>query len=69
MSDEEFCCGCCFDEIDNNSMVKYKINSQDEKWLVSTYCENCVNYVISTSWKIFTDSVEKADCKKSLQKY
>ena len=68
MSDEEFCCGCCFDEIDNNNMVKYKINSHDSQWLISNYCENCVNYIISTSWKIFTDSVEKADCKKSLQK-
>ena len=66
--EEEFCCSSCFDEIDNNNMVKYKVKSENKQWLISNYCENCVHYVINTSWKIFTDSVEKADCKKSLQK-
>lgn len=64
---EEFSCQSCFDEIDETNMVKYQINNNHE-WLLSNYCETCVNYLLNTSWKIFKDQVEKADCKKALQK-
>ena len=66
-SDNEFFCQCCFDDITNENMVKYQINN-NSKWLTSNYCETCVNFLQETSWKIFTDQVEKADCKKALQK-
>ena len=66
-SDTEFFCQSCFDDITNENMVKYKINN-DSKWLTSNYCESCVDYLQENSWKIFTDQVEKADCKKALQK-
>ena len=67
-SEEEICCQCCFDEItEEDNMVKYQIN-QNPEWLISNYCETCVDYLQNKSWKIFTDSVEKADCRKALQK-
>jgi len=66
MSDE-FCCQCCFEDITNENMVKYQINN-NSVWLTSNYCETCVDFLQEKSWKIFTDQVEKADCKKALQK-
>ena len=60
-------CLSCFDDLDETNMVKYQINN-NKTWLSSYYCETCVNYLINNSWKIFKDSVEKADCKKALNK-
>ena len=65
--DNEFSCQCCFDDITDENMVKYQINGKND-WLTSNYCETCVIFLQETSWKIFTDQVEKADCKKALQK-
>lgn len=64
---DEVCCKCCFDDITNDNMVKYQINGKNT-WLTCNYCEMCVDYLQKTSWKIFTDQVEKADCKKALQR-
>ena len=64
---DENCCKSCFDDLVNDNMVKYQINNNNT-WLLSNYCETCVNYLINNSWKIFKDSVEKADCKKALNK-
>ena len=48
-------------------MVKYQINN-NTTWHLSNYCESCVYYLLNTSWKIYTDQVKQADCKKALQK-
>lgn len=64
---DEFCCQCCFEEIVNENMVKYQIN-QNNEWLVCNYCDQCVIYLQNTSWKIYTDQVKQADCKKALTK-
>ena len=64
---DEFCCQCCFEEIVNENMVKYQIN-QNNEWLVCNYCDQCVIYLQNKSWKIYTDQVKQADCKKALIK-
>ena len=58
-------CKSCFDDITN--AVKYRIHKK-QQWHTSYYCETCVKYLIDNSWKIFTDQVKQADCKKALDK-
>ena len=60
-------CKSCFDDINDVNKVQYRIN-QTKKWYNSNYCETCVTYLLNISWTIFTEQVEKADCKKALAK-
>ena len=60
-------CKSCFDDITLENKVSYRIHN-NTKWLPSYYCEQCTRFLLSTSWKIFTDQVKEADCKRALQK-
>ncbi len=60
-------CKSCFDNITEKNKVKYTIN-QKKEWHNSKYCEMCVTYLLNISWNLFTEQVEKADCKKALAK-
>tara|TARA_B100001094_G_C18126031_1_gene769515 strand:- start:384 stop:770 length:387 start_codon:yes stop_codon:yes gene_type:complete len=60
-------CKSCFEDLTKINKVYYRINNK-KNWLESKYCCNCVTYLQNTAWKIFTDQVTKADCKKALKK-
>lgn len=60
-------CSICFDEITKDNYVLYK-DKEDTLWLKSNYCKSCIQYLISTQWERYVDSVDKANCAAELRR-
>lgn len=60
-------CLSCYDNIDENNFVLYKINTKNT-WNSCFYCSECIKYILNTKWKSFIKMLEELDCKATFKR-
>lgn len=58
-------CKLCFEDIANDSIVKYRISEIDE-FKNFVYCIECLELLIDGQWEKYITNLKKVDCEKSL---
>lgn len=56
---------CCPIEPDVYSLFRYH---QDQEWIPSRYCWDCIQYLLQTKWQDYCDGISKADCAVALDR-
>ena len=55
----------CFEDIVNDSIVKYRMSEIDE-FKNFVYCGECLELLIDKQWEKYVTNLKKVDCEKSL---
>ena len=55
-------CLSCWDDVSSENYVEYRA-SPDSPWSPSGFCEMCVNILIQSQWKKYTESLSTTNCK------
>lgn len=58
-------CKLCFEDIDNDSIVKYRM-SEIDYFKNFVYCSDCLELLINGQWEKYITNLKKVDCEKSL---
>lgn len=56
-------CLCCFEDLTTENYVEYQPYTDKTSWSPSAYCQSCVEYLLSTQFKLFQDNWAKTTCK------
>ncbi len=55
-------CACCWDDITEENYVEYRA-SEGGDWKPSGFCQMCIQHLLKTQWKTYTDALAKTTCK------
>ena len=58
-------CKVCFEDIDDNSIVKYRLSEIDD-FKILVYCHECLQLLMDTQWNKYVANLKTVDCEKSL---
>lgn len=58
-------CKLCFEDITDDSIVKYRMSEIDE-FKKFVYCSECLELLIDGQWDKYVTNLKKVDCEKSL---
>lgn len=64
---ETLSCNICYDDMDNENQVKYRL-SPDDTWHDMPCCSVCVTQLLNTLWNKYTDGIRNADCAPAMKR-
>lgn len=60
-------CLVCCSPIDTQLYSEFRYH-QEQEWIPSRYCWDCIQYLLKTRWQDYCDSITKADCAVALDR-
>lgn len=60
-------CLACAMELEDDLVSQYRF-SEDQEWINSRYCWDCIQYMIENNWSIYLNGIAKADCAAALNR-
>ncbi|AYV76313.1 MAG: hypothetical protein Terrestrivirus5_135 [Terrestrivirus sp.] len=64
---ESLTCNICYDDIDTENKVKYRLGPDDE-WYNMPCCSVCVTQLLNTLWNKYMDGICNADCASAMKR-
>mmetsp|Transcript_3314 Transcript_3314/g.4663 ORF Transcript_3314/g.4663 Transcript_3314/m.4663 type:complete len:165 (+) Transcript_3314:40-534(+) len=55
-------CMCCYDDITAENYIEYKA-SNDGEWLAASFCQTCIEQLLSNQYHIWVNKLETSNCK------